>query len=433
MSSNVSRIISLIGPWPDEPGHPDYRRNKRLHALVRHAVTRCSYYRELFLRHSLSPSDIRTADDLKKIPLLSRQTVRTCFRELLPDGVNPDTCRIERTNGTTGKPTAIYNSNFEVWFQHALWVSGYMRFGVRPWHRQAKFMMGRSIPSHPKWFQRLGLFRRAYMGVSESPAAKISWLRDYRPDVLFTWGSVLNEMALCLEKSGEKLDIPLIITSSDTVLRDHVSSHIGGRLLDVYGATETGPLAWPCLDHDGYHLDPRWVMVEILDEQGEPADRGQLVCTVLWRRTMPLIRYQLDDIGEWETSTCGCGCRWPKIKKLIGRQSDLFTLPSGEQVTTGFVAEILRPVRGIAQFQLVQKSPVENLMFIVPTEEFSPDGLSAIQHAFAKKFGIPNALSIKLVTILHRPPDEKFRSIYTLMGVERMRRKGIDVEPLFNQ
>lgn len=271
------------------------------------------------------------------------------------------------------------------------------------------------------------------MGVSESPAAKISWLRDYRPDVLFTWGSVLNEMALCLEKSGEKLDIPLIITSSDTVLRDHVSSHIGGRLLDVYGATETGPLAWPCLDHDGYHLDPRWVMVEILDEQGEPADRGQLVCTVLWRRTMPLIRYQLDDIGEWETSTCGCGCRWPKIKKLIGRQSDLFTLPSGEQVTTGFVAEILRPVRGIAQFQLVQKSPVENLMFIVPTEEFSPDGLSAIQHAFAKKFGIPNALSIKLVTILHRPPDEKFRSIYTLMGVERMRRKGIDVEPLFNQ
>jgi len=433
MSSNVSRLLSLIGPWPDESGHSENRRHQRLHALVRHAVGQCPYYRNLFKELSLIPEDIRTTEDLNKLPMLTRDTIRTQAQDLVPGGIKLDQCRLERTNGTTGEPTKIYNSAFEVWFQHALWITGYMRCGMKPWHRQAKFMMGNSIPARKKWFQRMGVFRREYMSVSESPAAKFEWLKNYKPDVLFTWGSVLNEISLCLERSGEKLNIPLIITSSDTVLRDQVVRRINGRLLDIYGATETGPIAWPCLDGDGYHIDPRWVLVEIVNERGEAARHGQIICTPLWRRTMPLIRYQLDDIGEWETKPCGCDCPWPKMKALIGRQSDLFTLPSGEQVTTGFAAEAIRLIAGIRQYQLIQKSRSENFLYIVPDPDFDPASIGALQHKFAEKFKAPDCLNIKLVSSLYRPPDEKFRPIFTLMGVDRMRKKGSDVDKLIYQ
>lgn len=433
MFLNVSRILSLIGPWPDDFDHPDYHRNQRLRALLKHAGRHCPYYRDLFRQLSLKPSDITTPEDLKRLPILTRNTVRTRAQEIVVNGTNLEACRIERTNGTTGEPTKIYNSSFEVWFQHALWITGYLRCGMKPWHRQAKFMMGSSIPSGKKWFQKLGLFRRAYMSVAESPSKKIQWLREYKPDVLFTWGSVLNEISSSLQRAGEELHLPLIITSSDIVLREQVASRIKGRLLDIYGATETGPLAWPCLDENGFHIDPRWVIVEIVNEKDEPADRGQIVCTPLWRRTMPLIRYQLDDICEWDYKPCHCGCTWPKIKSLIGRQSDLFTLPSGENVTTGFAADALRSVPGIEQFQLVQKSPLENFMFIVPGSNFNQESIEIIQQQFATKLGKSGCLNIKLVSSLYRPPTEKFRSIYTLMGVDRMREKGVDVDKLFHQ
>jgi len=433
MFLNDRRIVSLMGPWPDEFDHPDYHRNQRLQAFVTHAATQCPYYRELFRQKSLKPSDISVPKDLKILPLLTRSTVRTRAQELITQGTNIQTCRVEKTNGTLGEPTKIYNTPFEVWFQHALWITGYMRCGMKPWHRQAKFMMGSSIPPGKKWFQHLGLFRRAYMSVAESPSTKIQWLKEYKPDVLFTWGSVLNEISLCLERSGDELHIPLIITSSDGVLREQVVSRIKGRLLDIYGATETGPIAWPCLDENGFHIDPRWVIVEIVNENDEPAERGQVVCTPLWRRTMPLIRYQLDDICEWDFEPCRCGCKWPKIKSLIGRQSDLFTLPSGENVTTGFSADVIRSIPGIVQYQLIQKSLLENFMFIVPGPEFNPESIGVMLQRFSEKFQKSGCLHIKLVSSLYRPPNEKFRAVFTLMGVDRMRKKGIDVDKLFTQ
>lgn len=421
------------GPWTSMPGHSDARRNARLRSLVRHATAHCEYYRNLFDANGLTASDIRGADDLPRIPFLPRSQVRSDVDKLLVRGTDPSRCRVVSTNGTTGEPTRIISSLYEAWFQHALWVTGYMRCGVRPTHRQAKFMMGRNIPRTRHFFQSAGFFRREYMSVSESTAAKIEWLRTMRPDALFSWGSVLNEIALYLEQQGEALYIPRIISSSDAVLREKVATRLGGEVFDIYGATESGPIGWPCTDGEGFHIDPRWILVEILDDQGAPAQQGNIACTVLWRRTMPLIRYALGDLGAWELSPCHCGCRWPRIKSFLGRQADLLALPPGALMSTGFVVEMMHAAPGYLQYQLVQESPSENHLFIVPGPGYDRKCEASVRTRFLAKTGPGCRLHIKLVQSIYRPPNEKYRAICTVETLARMRSRGVDTEKIIRQ
>lgn len=399
-------------------------QQRRLRALLQSAAD-VPHYRGLPL------ADIRTAEDLPRLPVLDKATLRARLPDLLRVGAHADALRYERTNGTTGEPLRFPATAAELRFKHALWFAGYQRCGLRPWHRQAKFMIAGSIPTKRWAFQRLGLFRRNYASVSAPTAEKIAWLRACQPDALFAWGSVLTEIALKLADLGDHLDIPVIISSSDALQREHVEPRLRGRLSDLYGAMETGPLGWPCPTHGGYHVDDRWVVVELLDDADRPASHGRVVCTVLWRRTVPLLRYDLGDLATWAREPCSCGSLQPRLAHLDGRQPDLLVLANGERFTASVVAATLRSVAGIRQFQLVQLSRTEALLRIVPGPEYDGAATANVEERLRQQFGGVLAVRARLVDHVHRPREEKLSSVVTLERLERMRARGVDVTPFF--
>lgn len=410
-------------PHPDSP-------DTRIEALVRHAFAHSPFHRQRLQEAGLSPEEIRTAHDLQRLPVLRKPDVREHAGGITDERVPATACREEKTNGTTGEPLRIPLTPTELRGKHALWFTGYLTCGLRPWHRQAKFMIATSIPSSGWAFQRAGLFRRAYQDATLPTEEKIAWLRKTQPDALFAWGSVLSELALALQDRGERLAIPVIISSSDALQRTVVEERFSGRLSDVYGAMETGPLGWPCPTHGGFHLDPRGAILELLDDGDRPAASGRVVCTVLWRRTFPLLRYDLGDLASWASDPCACGNPNPRLASLDGRQPDLLCLPDGRRFTSSVIAAALRALPGIRQFQLVQVRPDAAVLRIVAGLGYGQSVEAEIAQRLSARFGTALAIRIRAVPAVYRPREEKLSSVVTYERLERMRRRGLDVSPL---
>lgn len=406
---------------PFQTRRPDARAFFR---LLQEAATR-PYYRALGL-----PS-VWTPESWARLPVISKAVLRERMADFLPPGGLPADITHEKTNGSTGEPLRVPSTRAELRCKHGQWFRGYVRCGLRPWHLQAKLMIGSSIPAKRWPFQRLGIFRRAYFPVSEPTQAKIDWLRATKPGALFAWGSVLTEIGMKLEDLGETLDIPVIISSSDALQRERVEGRIRGRLSDVYGAMETGPLGWPCATRGGFHVDPRWNFVELLDEQGQPAAAGRVVCTVYWRTTLPLIRYDLGDLARWDETPCGCGNPHPRLAGLDGRQPDLLCLGNGERFTTGVIAASLRALDGVRQFQLVQTARERAILRLVVSEAYTEATDAEIQRRLRAQFSGALAVEIRRTAAVYRPSEEKLSSVVTLERLERMQRRGIDVSPFF--
>ncbi len=421
-------FFRLTGPWPTDPVRAAQARGARLGRLAANAVQRCPYWRDLFNSLGLAPEALRSEADLLRLPVLSRDTLVDRLDAIRMEGLDPDRCRKEKTNGTTGEPLVLAASAAEMRFKHALWFSGYMRFGLRPWHRQAKFMMPASMPGGRRAIQRLGIFRRDYFSVTLPVDAKIDAIRSARPRALFAWGSVLNEIAARLEQRGETLDVPLVFSSSEFVQRAAVEASIRGRLFDVYGAMEHGPMAWPCLAGGGFHIDPRWSILEILDAQGCPAKRGRLVCTSLWRHSVPLLRYDVGDEGEWGDSPCGCGDRHPRLVMLHGRIGEFVQLSSGERLTSGVVCSFFRGRAGIRQYRIVQRSDHEFTLLMVLAAGIQPGVLDGIRSDLHRQYGDAARFEVRAVPELYHPTGWKLPTLLTLERLAAMRERGVEVE-----
>ncbi len=426
-------LLSSFSRIPHDEDRWRALRDARLHRAVVEAAMHCPFYREWFRSHEIVPTEIRSAADALQLPVLTRGRVRAEGLRMVRDDVPVDTCSQEMTSGTTGEPTTLYTRSSELRVQHALWLSGYLRAGLRPWHRQAKFIMAHKMPAKPRPYQRLGVLRRAYFPTAAPTVEKLHWLRRLRPDALFSWGSILSELANQLEQEQAELNIPLIFSTSDKLQREHVAARIKGRLLDVYGSIETGPVAWGCGVGEGYHIDPRWAHVELVDADGQSARRGAVVCTPLWRRVMPLIRYQLGDIAEWADTPCPCGNPLPRIRALIGRHGELLSLPNGICLSANVVAEAVWQGPGIQAFQFAQRSETESILFLVPGPGIPSNAVARVRELLTPRLASPVQVQIKCVPALYRAPDAKFRATYPLAMIERLRCAGVDVERILSQ
>lgn len=404
-------------------------RDRRLRELIGHAWQHSAHYRRAMEAAGVAPEKISTADDLAAMPLLQKQMLRASLRDVVDRRTDLTACVNERTNGTTGEPLVIPSTQEERSFKHGLWFAAYMKCGLRPWHREAKFVIPPG-PSGIQWaFQRFGIFRRNYLSVAVPTEKKIAWLREQKPDALFSWGVVLNEISMELERTGESLHVPLIFSSSDTVFQDLVAPRISGKLIDIYGAMESGPLARPCPLGHGYHVDTRWNIVEILDAENRPAASGRIIVTALWRRTTPLIRYELGDLGSWATGPCACGNPMPLLSSLNGRSPDLLELAGGGRLSSGAVTAQFRAVPGIRQFQLVQSAPAEVLVHIIPTPQFPKNAVEQIRWTIEREFAGKLRVQIHIATSIYRPAAEKVCSLITMDRLEKMKARGIDIAP----
>lgn len=291
------------------------------------------------------------------------------------------------------------------------WHRLYIAAGLRPHHRQVKFVMSDTASPAPERIHVLGFFRRWRISALCPPAAKVEWLKRIRPHAVFGLASVLGEIAQELERRHETLPIPLVFSTSDMLwpnLRAQIKARLGTDPFDAYGTVETGPLAWECPADGTFIVNRGWVIVEILDEQGRPAHRGRVVCTVLWRRTVPLIRYALGDLAEWASAGPGKSPAPQKLARLHGRENELLRLPNGETVSASQLNAVVRTMPGIRQFQIVQESEGQLRYQLETNADYPADGDRQILARFRERFRDALAARIVHVDSIPRAPGAKF-------------------------
>jgi phenylacetate-CoA ligase len=348
----------------------------KLRDLIGMAYHNSPFYRRLFDQHSVQPDNLRGIEDLKQLPILEKQMLRETD-PLDVVTVQPDTdsdeidWMEELTSGSTGHPLRILRTWRDLYYIKAKVIRAFGQTGFRFYHRQAVLKSSVESLTGRHWFERLGVLRKYWLSVTDTPEENLARLRQIRPQHLHGYPSGLLSIAEMLRTRGEALYIPMICTGAevlDPVVRRLIAESFNAEVFDLYGTREVGNIAWECRAHQGMHVNDDALIVELLDDEGnEVSDgsEGEVVVTYLDGREFPFIRYRLGDRAIRMKDRCSCGIAFSRLERVIGRSDERIRLPSGEWLS-GMVFQEIRDTLWLSSFRIVQEDVKSIKLQIVP-------------------------------------------------------------------
>jgi phenylacetate-CoA ligase len=237
----------------------------------------------------------------------------------------------------------------------------------------------------------------------------VSRLNQLQPEVLVAYASMIR--ALADEQLSGRLRIaPRAVNSSSEVLtaegRAMARRAWGVPPFDVYAATKTGGIAAECDHHLGMHLFEDLVYPEVVDDDYRPvvdgASGARLLVTVLFSRTVPLIRYEMTDRVQLSTRRCPCGRPFRLIEQIEGRTDDVLNLPAAAGIgTVGVHPVVFHQVLDLvdaAGWQVRQEEAGLHVLIAAPGAAFdAPEAESALRDGLRAAGARPSVVSVSVV------------------------------------
>jgi len=387
-------------------------QNRRLREVIQHAYKNVPYYHELFKTVGLLPEDISTVEDLKHIPITTKNDLRsTGIGKIMAKDVKLSSCISVRTSGSTGKPFTSYITRDEARTRRLIEFRTLLSIGFHPRDRLA--VLGEP-PSRTRLHQLLGFYQNKNITDLSPIEDQIEILKKMQPTVLWAYPSALRALLHNVDYHLSKLVRPRILITSaevlDEVLREKILADMNLEIFNFYGAYEIGRIAAECRAHEGLHINSDHVIIERLDgdQRSEPGTRSVVVITCLNSFAMPLIRYQLGDICTLTEKNCSCGCSFPIICSLQGRENEMTRLPSGKILPSPLFGHILKDFSSINQFRIIQERLDHFVLQLVFQENPKNDVLAKIRSRIMEFLGEPVTVDIQLVDFIEEE-KQKFR------------------------
>lgn len=391
---------------------------QRLRSVLEVAVA-VPLYRDSFHARGVTPASLTDLADLERFPLLPKEQVRARARDLVP--VFHDVRGLLRLNttGTTGSPMVVYASHRARQENYAHFDNFFEQAGMDPRARRAVFG-GRILQPGTDWrppFWRLSRFQHAllfssYHMTNTTLPGYLAALQRFRPAILEGYPSSLAGLARFVLETGGMPPVQGVVTSSETLLdeqREVIEKAFSCRVFDQYGAAEMCVFVGQCR-WGRYHVRPDYGVVELLKD-GRPAtvgEEGEIVCTGFINDAMPLIRYQIGDLGRWAEPGCECGLETPILERILGRRDDVVVTPEGTRV--GRLSPVLKgfPVR---EGQYLQNADGSLTVLLVPGPGFSPDCFPRLEEELRKRVGPSIAIRFETVDAIPRGAGGKLRAV----------------------
>lgn len=352
----------------------EHAQHARLQRLVTHCVTYVPYYRSACAGLG-GAADVRFAD----LPILDKAALRENFAELVAVGragavLGGTPLWITRTSGSTGVPASYLKSDVDLVANNAALAGIFADYGVRPYghlfdlglHRKDQQVVeARAVPG---WFVCWNVTGYSFDHPSlREECLLVAWAA--RPRVVYGAPSRLLPFARLCESECVRLRPTLVISTYE-----HLSAAgeallarvFGCPVVQVYGTSETGPVAWTCREGT-WHFDPRLAAAELVDDSGayvSPGETGRLLITPLDVRVMPLLRFDTGDLAVAPRTACACGKAGPCIERLDGRRASLLETARGDRYSPFAVLEFVDAL-GVPESQIIQHRPGE-LTVVVP-------------------------------------------------------------------
>ena len=398
----------------------------KLGRLLQHAYQWVPYYTRLFDRLGLRPEDFQSIEDLKKLPLLEKETVRELGEEFIARNANRIALIKGATSGTTGSPLSLYMNRELIESEHAFVWRQY-RWAGRPWNgRTAVFLGDLIVPveqDRPPFWRYDAHSRELYFStyhLSEHTAEAYSTqLRLFDPSFIYAYPSILYALAGFLKKHDPSLSFGSlrgIVTSSET-LCEHQKTMIEdvfkARVFDWYGLFERVIFIGTC-PFGSYHVFPDYGITEYIPAGMSGSNRlYELVGTGFSNLVFPLVRYRTGDIVSLAEGDCPCGRHFPRVNCISGRENDAIVTPSGRRIC---MVDSVFKGENIRFAQIVQKSLRELDVLVVPGPGYTISDENKLIAEMKLRVGGDMQVAVKVVADIPRLPNGKFKLIVTQLG-----------------
>lgn len=373
----------------------------KLRTLVKHADENVPFYHQTFRELKLRSRDIKSLEDLKKLPIIRKEDLRYNFPNTLAGNYKIESLQKRATSGSTGKPLEVYRDKRVIWHDWAAWYRFASWYGFYPGDKIISLSTCRpldlSIRNLLGNFARRWLWLSAYRMTEQTLRNFTLTLRRFKPKVLHGFTSPIFLLANFLRKEGvTDVSFSSIHTEGEPLLgfqRRLIESVFNCRVFDHYGSVEIGVIAQECEKHSGLHINAEERVVEFVKdgEDVSSEEEGEMVITDLNNYAMPFIRYNLEDVGTPTDEPCACGRGLPLIRELKGRLCDLIVGKDGGLFGGQFFAlpapYIIRNHEWIRQFQIIQPSREKLLVRMIKSAEPKNEDLEYLINQIHKHLG----------------------------------------------
>ena len=312
---------------------------QRLQATVRHCMN-SPFYKKRFEEIGLKPEDIKSLDDLKKIPFTTKQDLRDTYPFGMASIPLKDCVRLHSSSGTTGNPTVILHSqkDLDEWANavaRCLWM-----VGLRPddvFQNSSGYGMFTGGLGFQYGAERLGML--TVPAAAGNSLRQIKFITDFGTTAIHAIPSYVTRLKEVMDQQGVD---PQRDTKLRTLVigaephseeqRKRIEKMMGVKAYNSFGMSEMcGPgVAFECKKQNGLHIWEDYYIVEIVDpETLEPVPEGEIgemVLTTLNREAMPLLRYRTRDLTRILGHDCPCGRHQVRLDRMKGRSDDMMVL-----------------------------------------------------------------------------------------------------------
>ncbi|MCL5265714.1 MAG: phenylacetate--CoA ligase [Chloroflexi bacterium] len=371
---------------------------ERLKWSVAHAYNNVEFYRQKMDAVGVTPDDIRTLDDIVKLPMTDKYELRQTYPFGLRAVPFKDIVRIHASSGTTGKRTVAYYSQKDIDDWKDMFARCYKLAGLTEEDR-FQVAVGYGLWTAGAGFQ-LGAERFGMMTIPTGPGntdMQIEMMLDFGTTAIICTSSYalfpLRTLILGSERSSDQL-------------RARIAELLDVEVFDIIGMTELyGPgIGIDCLAHQGIHYFADHFIFEIIDPlTGKPVpmgEQGEIVATTLTREAMPMIRYRTRDLSRLIPGRCSCGVIHPRQDRIVGRTDDMIKFHA-VNIFPGQIDVVLSNAPGVGtEYQVVLRRERGRDSMILRVERCADTSLtneeieSAVRDLMKSRIGVTPVVEI---------------------------------------
>jgi phenylacetate-CoA ligase len=382
------------------------------------------FYRRKYNAVGIHPNDIKTWEDFKHVPTVTKDELITCSSEFVDKRVKNNHLIISKSSGSTGKFVSVQLDAhyFNVQAIQVIRMLKELNPGYGPLDKEML------VYTSPYPFSSIGgFYRTIYLNNLLSEKEILRKILQVRPAIISIYPSILRTIVDHHEIHYRDLGIETIITNSEHSTqseRDYFAKLFGCSVFDEFSSEELGAIAYQCIEKQ-YHLVQDCSYIELLStntgREVSPGQQGEIVGTCLINTVAPIIRYRQSDLAILATETCGCGKTTPALQTIVGRKNSSFKRPDGIEIPSGRILDwtyslVLELELGIREFQIIQRTlTLVEVKLVVSSDYDSEFDNSKLIYKFKQTFGDEFEVIVNTVPSIPKTEAGKYIPIQSLL------------------